>query len=149
MNCNEYYKEPKMIEIHPADLEEGKTYYMEFPQTFELERWNFKNPSPNIVRKIQFNIKNRADRKYKVFITGTYDEYDIRYTVDFRRYESLNSTKREVWKKFWSGTFMYNDHKAGPKYYLPRRDFLVKKRETDTINAVLQNIIGDPTFKFV
>jgi hypothetical protein len=34
------------------------------------------------------------------------------------------------------------------KYYLPTRDAILKKREKDVVNSILQQITGDPCFKY-
>ena len=34
------------------------------------------------------------------------------------------------------------------KYYLPTKDAILKKREKDVVNSILQRITGDPCFKY-
>jgi hypothetical protein len=61
----------------------------------------------------------------------------------FYKYTDVNSSKMD----YFTGpcTFMSYHHY---KYYLPTRDAIIKEREKYMVNSILQQITGEPCFKY-
>jgi hypothetical protein len=112
-----------MIEIQPSDLQVNQTYYIDM-----------RNPllSPH-------NPKIKAIFKKFVSENGSLPGYAV-----FYKYTQLNSSDVD----YWYGECRFMNYRSY-KYYLPTRNALVEKWEKDTVNIVLQNIMGDPCFTYV
>jgi hypothetical protein len=124
-----------MIEILPENLQPNQTYYIDVS--------NNLSDMPNMVilsikRKYGYTRKLKAVFKKIVPANGHNLEYAI-----FDKYTDLNSSTMDY---FNSSCNLMNYRRY--KYYLPTRDAIVKRWEEDTINVVLRNIIGDPSYCF-
>uniref|UniRef100_A0A6C0KY76 Uncharacterized protein n=1 Tax=viral metagenome TaxID=1070528 RepID=A0A6C0KY76_9ZZZZ len=118
-----------MIEIKFKDLKVNQIYYIDMSDVPILNPMPmpYYGIRPNKLKAICENIRPDG-------------------FVQFSCYTGLNSTEL-VEEKYsrWS----FSDYYANIKYYLPTKDALLEKRERDTINMVLQNILGTPSFNYV
>jgi hypothetical protein len=64
--------------------------------------------------------------------------------AQFYKYTDVNSSEVD----YTSGPCNFMNYRSY-KYYLPTRDVIIEKWEKNTLNTVLQNIIGDTSFKYV
>jgi len=123
-----------MIEIKPNDLQVGQTYYidMSMSQIFTLPEFKYLH-------------KNKSKSKIKAIFCGIIPaSYDNIEHAKFYKYTGINSSQVDY--NYGSCAFgCYRNY----KYYLPTRDALLEKRERETVNAVLQHITGDQSFKYI
>ena len=113
-----------MIEIQPSDLQVNQIYYIEFRSSF------------SIALHLPSKIKVICNEKIPA------NDYNADY-VKFSMYTGVNS--RKIHHFLRNCAYMnYRNY----KYYLPTRDAILEKKEKNTVNMVLQKIIGDPSFTY-
>jgi len=121
-----------MIEIKFRDLQPNQTYYIDMSNALST------NMAIEIIKK-----KYGYTRKLKAIFKKIVPESHVPAYAMFYEYTDVNSSK----VNYIIGPCNFMNYRSY-KYYLPTRDALLQKREKDTVNAVLQHITGDPSFKY-
>jgi len=117
-----------MIKIHFSKLEANKTYYI------DMDTSTIDTPPEIIAIKKKYGYTPRIKAIFKKFV------HNPGY-AQFYKYTDVNSSEVD----YRSGPCNMMNYRSY-KYYLPTRDAIVKRWEKDTMNLVLQNIIGDSSF---
>lgn len=119
-----------MIEIQPSELKVNQIYYVDMS--------HIDVPSGHL---ISIGFPSKLKVKYIGKFPANSDNPEF---IKFYIYIGVNSTKID----YRLGSCAYVNYR-NYKYYLPTKDALIQKKERDTVNAVLQNITGDPWFKYI
>jgi hypothetical protein len=117
-----------MIEVKFSDLKVNQIYYIDMtgvPRNYAC------CPHP------YYGI---APRKIKAICSEILPYGSVRFIC----YTGLKST--EFVEDKYSSWLLTDYHN---KFYMPSRDAIIEKWEKDTVNALLQNIMGDPLFTYV
>jgi hypothetical protein len=119
-----------MIEIKPSDLQPNQTYYIDRTNTIPhmlIARW-----------KKTGGLRLKTILNKIVPYDGSNQEYAI-----FYKYTDVNSSNVD----YFNGCFYFMNFRSY-KYYLPTRDYILKEKEKFMVNSILQQITGDPCFKY-
>ena len=119
-----------MIEIQASDLQVNQTYYVDMTGVPRV---------PTTPRTLPRKIKAICTEKVEA---GGSNRVGYMRCISYR---GVNSTELD----HEYGRWYIESTQAGVKYYLPTRDALIEKRDRETVNAVLQDIIGDNVFKYL